>query len=164
MRVAAASAWRRPSSVRCSPGAWPGSLIPVVGVSPWRTSRTTVAASAIRAGRLGHGPALRADEVHEHVLAEAIGRREESAAAIDAGHLLHEGGQGVALLEHERVDRDALARAALDFLERLLQCPPRRGVGELGLAPLHVRGGLAVGDHDHLLVAALVPGQELARE
>ena len=51
MRAAAASAWRRPSSVRCRPGAWPGSLIPVVGVSPWRTSRTTVAASAI--GRAG---------------------------------------------------------------------------------------------------------------
>src|ERR1700687_3876564 len=42
MRAAAASAWRRPSSERCRPRARPGSFTPVVGVRPWRTSRTTV--------------------------------------------------------------------------------------------------------------------------
>src|SRR5437773_1348233 len=42
MRRAAASACRRPSSERCRPGARPGSLMPVVGVAPWRTSSTNV--------------------------------------------------------------------------------------------------------------------------
>src|SRR3989304_3258049 len=42
MRAAAASAWRRPSSERWRPRARPGSFTPVVGVRPWRTSRTTV--------------------------------------------------------------------------------------------------------------------------
>ena len=39
-----------------------------------------------------------------------------------------------------------------------------RRVGEVGLAALEVRGRLAVGDHDDLLVAALVAGQQLAGE
>ena len=42
MRSAARSAWARPSSARWRPAAWPGSTLPVVGVLPWRTSRTTV--------------------------------------------------------------------------------------------------------------------------
>src|SRR6266571_2840516 len=42
MRSAAFSACLRPSSERCSPAARPGSLTPVVGVRPWRTSSTTV--------------------------------------------------------------------------------------------------------------------------
>src|SRR6478672_6166501 len=163
MRAAAASAWRRPSSERWRPGARPGSLTPVVGVSPWRTSSTTDAASGIRRG-LRDGPPLGADEVDEHVLAEAIGGREEGAAPVDPGHLLDERGESVALLQHEGVDGDAVAGAALDFLERLLQRPPGGRVGELGLGALHVGGGLPVGDHDHLLVAALVAGQELSRE
>src|SRR5206468_8975046 len=53
---------------------------------------------------------------------------------------------------------------ALDFLQRLLERAPRRRVGEVRLHALHVGGRLAVGDYDHLLVAALLPSQELPRE
>src|SRR3954471_16192445 len=42
MRAATAAACSWPLSARCSPGARPGSVVPVVGVWPWRTSRTTV--------------------------------------------------------------------------------------------------------------------------
>ena len=42
MRAAAASACARPASARWSPLARPGSTWPVVGVTPWRTSRTIV--------------------------------------------------------------------------------------------------------------------------
>src|SRR5438876_2264939 len=58
MRWAAPSAWRRPSSERCSPGARPGSFIPVVGVAPWRTSKTAVGRArvmGISVLGVGHG-------------------------------------------------------------------------------------------------------------
>src|SRR5665213_3012358 len=45
MRPATSSAWASPSSDRWSPLALPGSTWPVVGVRPWRTSRTTVGRS-----------------------------------------------------------------------------------------------------------------------
>src|SRR3984957_18541898 len=35
------------------PAAWPGSILPVVGVTPWRTSRTTVAGGALRPRLVG---------------------------------------------------------------------------------------------------------------
>src|SRR5437660_5077172 len=108
--------------------------------------------------------ALVADVVDQDVLAQAIGAGEERAALVDAGQLLDELRQHPALLEHERVDRDPLARAALDFLQRLLERAPRRGIGKVGFEALHVGGRLAFGDHDDLLVAALLPPQELAGE
>ena len=43
MRSAARCACSTPASARCSPGARPGSSLPVVGVCPWRTSSTRVA-------------------------------------------------------------------------------------------------------------------------
>lgn len=46
MRSAAASACVRPSSLRCSPGARPGSTAPVVGVRPCRTNSTWVGFTA----------------------------------------------------------------------------------------------------------------------
>src|ERR1700679_92670 len=47
IRSATALAWVRPFSARCRPGARPGSILPVVGVVPWRTSRIRVAAGAL---------------------------------------------------------------------------------------------------------------------
>src|SRR4030095_225603 len=108
--------------------------------------------------------ALVTDVVDESVLAEAVGTGEERAALVDAGQLLDELREHPALLEHERVDGDALARAALDFLQRLLERAPCRRIGEVRLQAFHVGGRLAVGDHDDLLVAALLPPQELPRE
>ena len=46
MRSATASAWARPAAERWSPGARPGSSLPVVGVRPWRTKSTSVGAAA----------------------------------------------------------------------------------------------------------------------
>src|SRR3990172_1911509 len=109
----------------------------------WRSPRFGV--------RLGSAAPLVADVIHEHVLAEALRRGEEGAAAVDLRHLLDERRQHRAPLEHEGVDGDALARAALDFLERLLERPPRRRGGELRLAAPHVRRPLPLrGPYDLL--------------
>src|SRR4030095_2521414 len=56
------------------------------------------------------------------------------------------------------------ARAALYFFQRLLERATGRRIGEVGLEPFHVGGRLAVRDHDDLLVAALLPSEQLARE
>ena len=53
IRSATASAWARPSSDRWRPGARPGRTLPVVGVFPWRTRRTTVGRSECF-GSAGH--------------------------------------------------------------------------------------------------------------
>src|SRR4029079_17471258 len=42
IRSAAAVAWAWPASARCRPAARPGRTFPVVGVSPWRTSKNSV--------------------------------------------------------------------------------------------------------------------------
>src|SRR5580692_5033615 len=60
MRPAAAPACSCPFSERCSPAAWPGSILPVVGVTPCRTSRTTVAGGPWRPRRGGRAGAERA--------------------------------------------------------------------------------------------------------
>src|SRR5262245_63424824 len=119
---------------------------------------------ACRGTGLRDRAALVADVVDQDVLAEAVGAREERAALVDAGQLVDELREHLALLEHEGVDRDALARAALDFLQRLLERAAGRRIGEVGLEALHVGGRLAVGDHDDLLVAALLSPEELPGE
>src|SRR4051812_41108530 len=48
MRPAAPSACSRPASDRCSPGARPGRMVPVVAVWPWRTNSTSVAGVGLR--------------------------------------------------------------------------------------------------------------------
>src|SRR5262245_52074186 len=99
--------------------------------------------------------AARADEVDDDVFAQLVRGGEERAAVVDLGHVLDEPDQPRALLEHERVDRDVLARAALDFLQRLLDGALGRRVVEVGHAAFEMRGRLAVGHHEDLLVAAL---------
>ena len=54
IRAAAASAWLGPSSARCRPGARPGSVVPVVGVWPWRTSSTRVGCGGGLGSVVGH--------------------------------------------------------------------------------------------------------------
>src|SRR5712691_8786634 len=105
-------------------------------------------------------PAAGADEVDDDVLAQLLGGGEERTAVVDAGHVLDEAREVRAALQHERVDRDALARAALHFLQRLLKRARHRRIREVGDAVLQVGGGLAVGHHEDLLVATLVPGQQ----
>src|SRR6478609_3968537 len=57
IRSAAVWACWRPGSARCRPFARPGSTLPVVGVCPWRTSRTSVAGggAALRRSAIGSG-------------------------------------------------------------------------------------------------------------
>ena len=62
-----------------------------------------------------HRLALRADVVDQDVFSQPLRRRKERPAAIDPRHLLDEGGEHIALLEHEGVDRDVLARAPLNL-------------------------------------------------
>src|SRR5215216_1635029 len=120
---------------------------------PTMTRRWPPKASAGAAGF-----ALLFEEVDEDVVAEGVGGREERSSFVHTHHALDEAAEVVALVEHEGVDADALAGAAHDFLERLLDRHRGRRVLEVGLAALDVGGGLAVGDHDHLL------GPALARE
>src|SRR5215211_3136749 len=120
---------------------------------PTMTRRWPPQASAGAAGF-----ALLFEEVDEDVVAEGVGGREERSPFVHTHHALDEAAEVVALVEHEGVDADALAGAAHDFLERLLDRHWRWRVLEVGLAALDVGGGLAVGDHDHLL------GPALARE
>ena len=79
MRSAAAAACAWPFSARCRPAAWPGSILPVVGVVPWRTRRTTVAGGSLaaapgrracgrRSGRIG------GTEAHRRLCAVASNR------------------------------------------------------------------------------------------
>src|SRR2546425_715327 len=56
--------------------------------------------------------------------------------------LLDERGQPRAALEHERVDDDSLARAALHFLQRLLDRARHGGIAEVGDLALEVAGVL----------------------
>src|SRR5215510_11208063 len=95
------------------------------------------------------------EEVDEHVVAQRVGVGEERAPTVDTRHALDEVAQVVALVEHEGVDADAVARAPHHLLQRLLDRDRRRRVLEVRLAVLDVRGRLAVGDHDDLLRSAL---------
>src|SRR5207253_3763548 len=63
---------------------------------------------------------LPADVVDQDVLPQPIRRHEKGAAFVDPRHLVDELGQVRPSLEHERVDDDAIARAALDLTQRLL--------------------------------------------
>ena len=66
-------------------------------------------------------------------------------------------GQRPRALQHEGVDRDPVARAALDLAQRLLDRATGRRVAELDLAVLEMGGRLAVGDNDDLLVGGGLP-------
>src|SRR6202046_2783723 len=79
MRSAAAAACACPFSARCRPGAWPGSILPVVGVTPWRTRRTTVAGGALRPRRGG----VRAET--ERAVGDTTDHRRRGAVASDRG-------------------------------------------------------------------------------
>ena len=92
------------------------------------------------------------------------GRRVERPAAVEPGHVRHELGEGPRPLEHERVDRDPLLRAALDLAEGLADRPAGRRVVELDLAVLEVGGRLAVGDDHDLLVGRGLAGEDPARQ
>ena len=78
-------------------------------------------------------------------------------------HLLHEAHEHVTALEHKRVDRDLVTRAARNFSQSFLDRSVRWRVRKLGvgLARFKMRCGLAVRNHDHLAIAPLVSGQEL---
>ena len=66
------------------------------------------------------GVAAVVEEVDQHVVTEGVGVGEEGATTVDVHHALDERPQVVGLVEHERVDADAVARAAHDLLQRLL--------------------------------------------
>ena len=87
MRSAAATACARPFSERWSPGAWPGSILPVVGVVPCRTRSTTVAGGALRpraAGRRAEaGRSVEGTDAHRRLCAVRADRvQRDSVAAV----------------------------------------------------------------------------------
>ena len=106
-------------------------------------------------------------EIHQQVIAQVVAARQERATTVQRRHLLHELPQVRVGVEHERVDRDVVLRAAHGLTQRglhrqLLRLVPVE-VGEPRLAVRRdVRRGFAVGDHDDLLVPVLAR-QHLAR-
>jgi uracil-DNA glycosylase len=76
MRAATASAWASPLGERCRPGARPGRRLPVVGVVPCRTSRTSVGAG---------GLAWRRDEGRDNDEVPLAERGEEERTAVGTG-------------------------------------------------------------------------------
>src|SRR3984957_12012763 len=69
IRAATPSAWTRPFSARCRPAARPGSILPVVGVAPWRTSRMRVEAGPWRLARDREGGAGAGTSHHRRLCA-----------------------------------------------------------------------------------------------
>src|SRR5438105_11761830 len=156
-------------------GRWSDSL---ARPSRWSTGRSSVRSSAPRPrsssfrpagarnssqsrpteGRcdLADAPPLVADVVDEDVLAQPFGLDVERAAGVDLGHLVDEVHEVMSAREHEGVDRDLLASATHDLAQGLLEGAFGRWVvkARVRVARLEVRGGLAVGDEDDLLVLA----------
>src|SRR4029079_10230481 len=95
-------------------------------------------------------------EVDKHVLAKTFRRRVERAAAVEPCHQRNELRESARSLQHERVDRDAVLRAADDLAERFLDRAPRRRVGELDLAVLEMGSRLTVRDDNDLAIAAML--------
>src|ERR1700730_16053221 len=104
------------------------------------------------------------DVVEQDIVAQPVGAGEERAAAVHARHLLDERNQVVVIVEHEGVDHDVLAGAALHLQQSLLERFRQRWIEEDRMLPFHVCRGFAVGDDDDLLVPGLVPVEELASE
>src|SRR5438094_611265 len=77
----------------------------------------------------------------------------ERPAPVEPGDQRHELRERAGPLQHERVDRDALARAALDLAQRFLDRPARGRVVELDLAMLEMGGWLPVRDDHDLAIA-----------
>src|SRR5207249_12131021 len=71
----------------------------------------------------------------------------------------------MAARQHERIDRDALARAAHDLAERLLEGALRRRIRKARdrVALLEVGGRLSVGDQNDLLVLPARAGEKRSR-
>src|SRR5215470_7113213 len=82
-------------------------------VPPGSTSTPRCGRAVVRrapSARATRGAAM-VEEVDQHVVAQRVGVGEEGAPAVDARHALDEVAQVVALVEHEGVDADAVARA-----------------------------------------------------
>ena len=62
--------------------------------------------------RLNLFPLVR-EVIDEEIFAEAVGASVEGATSIDAGHLVDEAFENRAIVEHEGIDGDPFARAAL---------------------------------------------------
>src|SRR5438105_11401709 len=73
MRSATAVACSLPASARWSPGARPGRTLPVVGVLPWRTRRTSVGGGGLgRLGMNGDQPSVARVDSLERVTADIV--------------------------------------------------------------------------------------------
>src|SRR3984957_11590453 len=92
-------------------------------------------------------------EVHEQIVAKGLRRGEVGLAAGDGGDLLHELDERKIAGQHERVNHDAGALAAGDFVESLLDHDGVEAEGVLVNAAVvkGERGRLAVRDYHDLL-------------
>src|SRR5690349_17256789 len=91
--------------------------------------------------------------VHQQVLPQRVWRGEVRLAAAELGNLLDELHQAVIAGQHEGVDQDALALAAVDLFERAAdhQRIQTEGIAVNSTVLKRQSAGLAVGDHDDLL-------------
>ena len=72
--------------------------------------------NGVNARRALHFLPLMRKIVDQEIFSQPVGAGLERAALIDAREVVDEAAQDRAVVEHEGVDRDALARDALDFL------------------------------------------------
>src|SRR5450759_3335025 len=121
-----------PSRARPAGSKWSASCASTTGRSP-RIDTGCDPAGRRPTGRGSAGAPLLAsllEEVDQHVVAQVVRRGEERPSPVQLHHALDEAAQVVALIEHEGVDADALARAAHHLFERLLDGDRRRRVLE----------------------------------
>src|SRR5262245_4972798 len=102
---------------------------------------------------------LARDVVDQEILAEEFRAGVKSAAFVNPGHFFNKVSQDRAVVEHEGVDSNSLSGNALRlsqcFLRGLLADSPEAQGPFTVQPPLGIVGGrLAIGDNDHLLIAA----------
>ena len=84
------------------------------------------------------------DVVHQYVLSQFIRGGEEHSALVYLGHLVDKLDQRIVVLQHKGIYCYTLLGAALDLFQGLLDRPVSGGIGKVGVASLHVGGGLAI--------------------
>ena len=102
--------------------------------------------------------------IDQQVLTQVILVGVECAATIDLRHLVNKSHHPAIILEHEGIDSDAIACAALRFEQRLLLGEGVWRIAELPATILIPDGRPTIGYHDDLLVDSVMAREELARK
>src|SRR5829696_1105145 len=92
----------------------------------------------------GHELALVGDVVDQDIFAEAIRRGDEDATRVDPHQIIYELHHVRRALEHEGIDGDAVARAADDLAQRLLERARCRRIAKTDMSVVEMGRRLAI--------------------